>query len=191
MTESTIISALKSGDQAAYRKLIENYQVPLLKVCRGFLHDDGDAADIVQDTFIEVFLSVSNFRGEAKLSTWLYRIAVNKCLNLLRKRRLHSLVRFEMLPARKNNPHPEIIDEAPLPGNALENRERTSLVKKTIDLLPPNQRIAFVLHKYQDLAYKEIAEVMGISVASVESLLHRARVNLHKKLYTAYKKNLL
>jgi RNA polymerase sigma-70 factor (ECF subfamily) len=190
MTESAIIIALKSGDQSAYRKLIENYQVPLLKICRGFLHNDHDASDIVQDTFIEVFLSVSNFRGESKLSTWLYRIAVNKCLNLLRKRKLYNLVRFDKLTPN-NNPQHEIFDEAPLPGHALENRERTRLVKKTVDLLPANQRIAFILHKYQDLAYKEIAEVMGISVASVESLLHRARLNLHKKLYTAYKKNLL
>ena len=191
MTESELIIALKSGDQAAFRQLIENNQVSLLKVCRGFLHNESDAADIVQETFIEVFQSVSNFREEAKLSTWLYRIAVNKCLNLIRKRKFNNLVRLDMLFAAKNNPLQEIIDENPLPGNSLENRERNRYIKKTVDQLPPNQRIAFILNKYQDLAYKEIAAVMGISVASVESLLHRAKLNVQRKLYTAYKKNIL
>jgi len=191
MTESELIIALKSGDQTAYRQLIENYQVPLIKVCRGFLHNEPDAADIVQDTFIEVFQSVSNFREEAKLSTWLYRIAVNKSLNLLRKRKINNLVRLDMLFAAKINPLHEIIDENPLPGNSLENRERTKYIKKTVDLLPPNQRIAFILNKYQDLAYKEIAEVMDISIASVESLLHRAKMNVQRKLFSAYKKNIL
>jgi RNA polymerase sigma-70 factor (ECF subfamily) len=85
----------------------------------------------------------------------------------------------------------EIIDENPLPGNSLEFRERTKYIKRTVDLLPPNQRIAFILNKYQDLAYKEIAEVMDISIASVESLLHRAKMNVQKKLFSAYKKNIL
>jgi RNA polymerase sigma-70 factor (ECF subfamily) len=91
MTESELIIALKSGDQVAYRQLIENYQVPLIKVCRGFLHNESDAADIVQDTFIEVFQSVSKFREEARLSTWLYRIAVNKCL-IHSKRKINNLL---------------------------------------------------------------------------------------------------
>ena len=191
MTESELIISLKSGDQAAFKQLIEIYQGTLLKVCRGFLHDASDAADTVQETFIEVYQSVSNFREEAKLSTWIYRIAVNKCLNLIRKRKFNNFVRLDMFFVSKSNPLPEIIDENPLPGNSLENQERTGHIKKTIDQLPPNQRIAFILNKYQNLAYKEIAEVMGISVASVESLLHRAKVNVHRKLFSAYKKNIL
>ncbi len=92
MHEQDLITGLIKGDQQIFRKLIEQYGVSLTRLCRGFLHNDEDARDIVQDTFIEVYESIANFRADSKFSTWIYRIAVNKSLNLLRKNRLQQIV---------------------------------------------------------------------------------------------------
>jgi RNA polymerase sigma-70 factor (ECF subfamily) len=194
MQDSELIHGLKNGHPEAFRKLIELHQVPLIRLCKGFLVREEDARDIVQETFIEVFESISRFREDARLSTWIYRIAVNKSINLKHKNKFRQF--FLSLDAFSGGrKHDDLI---PLPDNtleqpgfALENREKALQIRRAMDTLPDNQRIAFILNKFQDLSYKEIAEVMDISLASVESLIHRAKINLQQKLFALYKKNLL
>ena len=177
-----------------FRQLIEQFQVPLVRLSKGFLHNEEDARDVVQETFIEVFESIERFRADASLFTWIYRIAVNKSLNLVRKRKISGWM-MNMDSHSTDNSHTrdtEIMDKgSKMPGNRLEEKERSGIIRKAIDSLPVNQRIAFVLHNYHDLSYKEIAVVMEISLPSVESLIHRAKEGLQKRLYKMYKKNLL
>jgi RNA polymerase sigma-70 factor, ECF subfamily len=193
MQDADIVRGLRNGDQELFSKLLELYQVSLVKLCKGFLHNEEDARDVVQDTFIEVFESIHQFREDARLSTWLYRIAVNKSLNFLRKNRFnHWIVSLDFLSDRHRDEQEQLINVhgTEQSDTLLEQKERTRQIRQAVDSLPENQRIAFILNKYQDLNYKEIADVMEVSLSAVESLLHRAKLNLRKKLFLLYKKKL-
>lgn len=193
MSEAGIIQKLQEGDEKAFKQLVKKYQHLVVNTCFGLVHNTQDAEDIAQDVFIEVFHSINKFRADSKLSTWVYRIAVNRSLNFIRdnKRRKFAQSFEEILSPGKEKSVSFITEKPAAPDTEFENSERAAILHKSIDGLPENQRIAFTLNKYEDLSYKEIAEVMETSVSSVESLIHRAKKNLQKKLYTCYKKKCL
>jgi RNA polymerase sigma factor (sigma-70 family) len=194
MHDEELLNGLKKGDQLSFKKLVEEFQTPLLRLCSGFFHNHEDARDIVQETFIEVFESIGHFRADSKLSTWLYRIAVNKSLNLIRKRKVTRLMlsldsfMHKDSAAEKQSSLTHKSDEADFNFEQTEKRKR---IRKAVDALPENQRIAFILNKYQGLSYSEVSEIMAISISSTESLLHRAKLRLQKILVKSYKNNLL
>ena len=161
-----------------------------MNTCFGMVHNTEDAEDIAQEVFIEVFRSIHKFRADAKISTWLYRIAVNRSLNFIRdnkKRRWFQS--FEDSVQSKTRELQNITSsKTDQPEFQLENKQRAILLHEAIDSLAQNQKVAFTLSKYEDLSYQEISAVMDLSVSSVESLLHRAKKNLQKKLYKCYKK---
>jgi len=182
MNEAEFVQKLIENDQDSFRLLVDKHHQHIFKVCLGFLHSKEDAEDITQEVFIEVFKSVKNFKQEAVLSTWLYRIAVNKSLNSLQKRKtkkvftdLQQTIGLRTVFSDFSNPHKK-----------LETKENASVLFKAITSLPENQRIAYTLAKYNDLSYNEIATIMNVSMSSVESLMHRAKKNLQKKLITYY-----
>jgi RNA polymerase sigma-70 factor (ECF subfamily) len=190
MNEAGIINKLKQGNESAFKELVENYRGMVVNTCFGLLHNREDAEDVAQDVFIEVFRSVENFRADSKISTWLYRIAVNRSLNFIRdnKKRKWFQSFDDVMESKKEILNELIYQSADDPGSELENSQRALLLHEAIDSLPENQRVAFTLNKYEDLAYKEISDVMNLSVSSVESLIHRAKKNLQKKLHHCYKK---
>jgi RNA polymerase sigma-70 factor, ECF subfamily len=190
MKETEIINKLRLGDEKAFKQIVESYQKLVVNTCFGLVHNLEDAEDIAQDVFIEVFRSVEKFRADSKLSTWLYRIAVNRSLNFIRDNKRRKWFRsFEDAAENKNTPWEKITnDSLENPEYEFENNQRAQVLHQTVDALPKNQRIAFTLNKYEDLSYKEISEIMNLSMSSVESLIHRAKKNLQKKLYTCYKK---
>lgn len=177
--DTNIIDRLKKGEEAAFRELIEAYGQLVLRTCMGILHDRQDADDVTQEVFIEVFRSIDRFRSDAKISTWLYRIALNKSLNYLRDNRQHKnslLIRDAVVVSSV-----PVSGESPL--ETLQEKERKKILEQALDSLPERQKTAFVLSKYEDLSYKQIGEVMKLSVSSVESLIFRAKKNLQKKLF--------
>ena len=188
MTETEIIQKLQQGNEQTFKLLVTSYQKLVVNTCFGMVHSTEDAEDIAQEVFIEVFRSVGNFRADAKISTWLYRIAVNRSLNFIRDNKRNKWFQsFEDVVMEKNSKlnsakHHET------PAAELENMQRANIIHEAIDSLPENQKTAFTLNKYEDLSYKEISEVMNLSVSSVESLIHRAKIGLQKKLYYCYKK---
>jgi len=190
MSEDEIIQKLQKGDEKAFRQLVDKYQQLVMNTCFGLVHNTEDAEDIAQDVFIEVFRSISNFRADSKISTWLYRITVNRSLNFIRDSKRSKMAQSldEIFSLQKGKSSNIMAEKAASPDTEFENSERADILYKVIDSLPKNQRVAFTLNKYEDLSYKEIAEVMETSVSSVESLIHRAKKNLQKKLYTCYKK---
>lgn len=141
------------------------------------LQNEADAEDAAQETFVAVYQNIKTFRGEAKLSTWIYRIAVMKALEALRKgSRRKERTAYEEEAAGV---------EAPAfhhPGVALQNKERAAVLFRALQTLPHNQRAAFTLHKTEGLSYAEIAEVLDVTIPSVESLIYRARQSLQKVL---------
>lgn len=189
MTEPELIDGLKRHDQQAFRTLVEKYRDQVYRTSYGLILNAEDAEDIAQDVFIEVFQSIDNFRGDARLSTWLYRITINKSLNLIRKnKRKEWLVPLESLFWHNKSETRTMPDSGPYTANVLlEETERNRILDKAISDLPDNQRIAFTLHKIEELPHKEIARIMENSVSSVESLIFRAKMNLQKKLSAYYK----
>ncbi len=190
MTEAEIIKKLKEGSEKAFRDLVSTYQKMVVNICYGIVHNIEDAEDVAQDVFIEVFRSASGFRGDSKISTWIYRIAVNRSLNFLRnhKRRRGFQSFDDIVETPKTVTGEADTESGGDPQSDMENSQRSVLIHAAIDALPKNQRIAFTLNKYEDLSYKEISEIMELSLSSVESLIHRAKKNLQKKLYNCYKK---
>jgi len=181
--DTNITDRLLKGDENAFRELVEQYQQMVFRTCMGVLHDPADADDVTQEVFIEVLRSIRKFRADAKISTWLYRIALNKSLNYIRDNKKHRAVSLS------GNPQHEGFtgDDFEGPAEILQNKEKREILEQAIESLPDKQKKAFVLSKYDDLSYKEISEVMKLSVSSVESLLFRAKQNLQKKLLDCYR----
>lgn len=187
-TDINIVKEIQNGSQQAFIKLIDDFQKTVLTTCMGFVHNISDAQDITQDVFIEVFESISKFRGDAKLSTWIYRIAVNKSLNFIRNNKKRKFFKSIDILFDGNTQKIDVIDTSSEPHEQMEQNEIAIVLNKAIDSLPKKQQIAFVMHKYDDLSYKQIAEVMEVSLASVESLIFRAKANLQKRLIKFYNK---
>jgi RNA polymerase sigma-70 factor, ECF subfamily len=192
MTDSELITALIDRNEEAFRILVSNYQDMVMKACYHLLQDTQDAEDIAQDVFVEAFLSISGFRGESKLSTWLYRIAINKSKNLLRKNKWQSLVqRLERFIPGEKHPYSDIEDTSATHAMLdMERSQEQQILWQAINNLPENQRLAFSLNKYEELSYQEIAEILQTTLSSVESLIHRAKINLQKKLVYHFEKSL-
>jgi RNA polymerase sigma factor (sigma-70 family) len=191
LTESSFIAQLKSGDEQAFQQLIQEYQQKVLNTCYGFINSKEEAEDLTQDVFIEVFRSVRQFNGDSKLSTWLYRIAVTKSLEELRRRKRKKRAAYfknltgldvaqEIVAAKDRNAQ-----------DLLEDEQRIHILQNAVDKLPENQRIAFTLHKYEQLSYKEVSDIMGVTLSAMESLMHRAKANLKKDLFDYYEKNII
>lgn len=189
MNEQALVEAIKNKDQNAYRSLIDQYQGMILNTCYGFVQDEDDAKDLTQEVFIEVINSINKFRGDAKLSTWLYRMAVNKSLNHIKKYKRKSL--FSTIDNLLKSDSGELSASGSFNADAsIVNEEQSKRLYQAIDSLTKNQRIAFTLHNIEGVSYVEIAEIMSVSVYSVESLIYRARSGLQKKLIDFYKKNI-
>jgi RNA polymerase sigma-70 factor (ECF subfamily) len=182
LTEFELIQGLREGNEAAFRELVQTHQDRVYNTALGIVQNAEDAEDVAQEVFIQVYRAIHNFKGESKLSTWLYRIATTRALDLLRSRK--SKKRFGMLTrlfGEEGEPNVEVPDFHH-PGVALDQKEKAARLFKAISQLPENQKTAFTLHKMEDLSYQEVADVMKTSVAAVESLMHRAKQNLRKLL---------
>ena len=187
MDDNLLVEKLKAGDEKAFREVVQQYQNMVINTCYGFVHHYEESEDIAQDVFIQVYKSIGSFRSDAKLSTWIYRIAVNKSLNHLRKSKKPSLMeRVESILF--DQPIENIAEGSKnQPQAILENKERAEQLHNALNKLPEHQKTAFTLSKYQGLPNKEIAEIMDTSVSAVEALLNRAKKNLQKFLLDYYK----
>jgi len=191
LTETEFIEQLKSQSRASYSKLLDDFQHKVYATCLSFVPNKEDAEDLAQDVFVEVFKSITKFKGESKLSTWIYRITTNKCLEFIRKKNtkkrfafMQSLTRRDFEIDRTN-----YFTEMNHPGIILENKEKSETLFLAINGLPEAQRLVFTLHKIDGKSYQEISEITKKSLSSVESLMFRAKKNLQKTLENFYKKN--
>ena len=199
MTEEQLINGLRMLNSAnkrqgeiVFKYIVESYQAIIYNTCIGIVGDSDDAKDIAQDVFIQLYKSSDKFRGDSKISTWLYRIAINKSLNYLRDNKKHkkpmSIQRFY---AGDEEREVHIKDNSSSsPEDIAEHSEHKIALRSALNMLPENQKTAFVLKNYDDISYKKIAEIMEISLSSVESLIHRAKKNLQKSLDYYYRNNM-
>ena len=186
MNEQELIHELRLGNEAAFRWLVNHYRNRVYNTVLNILQQEAEAEDAAQETFIQVFESVIKFKEESSLSTWIYRIAVRKALDKLRKRKLISRVQLILpwwMPEEKKRDNNCFIH----PGILAENKEKAAILFDAIRKLPDNQKVAFTLIKVQGMGYEEAAEIMEQSIKAIESLVSRAKANLQKNLAGYYK----
>ena len=187
--DNELIVQINDGDANAFRKLVEKHQDRVINTCLGFVKNNEDAEDVAQEVFIEVHQSIAGFRKDAKLSTWIYRIAANKSLDHIRKKKRKK--RFAQIVFLDDSSDDNEVFEVPAlddPQKELEDSERKRILDYAVNKLPKNQKIAITLSKFQKYSNKEIADVLDTSVSAVEALIHRAKANLHKQLQNYFEK---
>ncbi|MFM2191399.1 MAG: hypothetical protein RLZZ118_356 [Bacteroidota bacterium] len=181
MLESELIAGLQIKSRDAFDFLMKQYSLQVINTCYKFILNKEDAEDIAQDVFVEVYLSIHSFRGDAKLSTWIYRIAVTKCLDEIKKRnRKKHIITF----AKKIHLS-EVANwliGADNPEHNLHAKDKRNEIFVLLNTLPDNQRVAYTLRKIEGYSNIEIAEIMNISISSVESLNFRAKQKISSPL---------
>jgi RNA polymerase sigma-70 factor (ECF subfamily) len=177
LQEKELIQNLRNNNQEAFKTLVEKYKNQVFNTSFGFLHNREDAEDIAQEVFIEVYRSIGAFNEKSKLSTWIYRIAMNKSTDALRykarKKRFGNMIDIFQPESAFSN-----FSDYKDPQVSMENKEKGEVLMRALDKLKAKQRQALILSKLEGLQNKEIAEIMQISLASVEALQFRAKKNL-------------
>ena len=168
------LARVAAGDTGAFTGLVETHQERLHRLCERLLHDPEEARDAAQEVFLKAFRKAGEVRPLGQVYTWLYRIAVNLCLNKLRRRKLVRFLRFETDLEEPDTPAFDPPDARPDPISALEARRRWQSTRKALAKLPDNQRAVLILVRFEGLSYRQAAEVLGITEGAVESRLFRA-----------------
>lgn len=153
----------------------------------GIVQNEEDADDVAQEVFIKIFKTLKDFRGEANLSTWIYRITVTTALDLEKEKKRQK--RGGLLKRVFGGGEEETVPDFHHPGVAMDKKEDAAVLFKAIRKLPESQRTAFILHKMEGLTNNRVAEIMGISLLAAESLQVRAKNNLRKYLQDYYTKH--
>jgi len=180
-TDILVSNDIIKESQLPFTEIVDLYQVKVRGICMGFLKNREEAEDISQEVFTEIFRSLKNFKGECALSTWIYRIAVSKSIDDIRKKSRKK--RFALF---NRNIEPDETKYQNGTEYDAERNERINALYKTMAMLPENQRIALTLNKIEGFSYKEISKIMKTTPKAVESLISRGKGNMQKKLEIYY-----
>jgi RNA polymerase sigma-70 factor (ECF subfamily) len=188
-----LFERLRAGDAGALEPLMERFAGRVYRVANGICGSSPDAEEVVQDVFLTLFRKAGSFEGRAALGTWLYRIAVNTALNKRRGKRNEVEQPLEdLLPTFKDDGHRQghrsflLADWSQMPDEMLLSREGREVVRAAVDRLPQHYRAILLLRDVEELSSEEVSEILGESVASVKSRLHRARMALREQLTHTY-----
>ena len=189
MDDKLLIDKLLEQNDHAFSILIEKYQKLVYATVFRLVRNQADAEDIFQEVFIEVYRSVSYLRNENDLSGWLFRISYNKSISFLRKKN-PAKATGQLAPGEMTvlMAYTRLVDKE-TPACKLEQREANQILFTAIDRLPEMQKKVLLMHKFEDYSHKEICEKLDISIASVESLIYRAKTSLRKSLHVYYIKH--
>lgn len=184
MDEAVYIRLLQQQDEGAFRQLVDTWQDRIYNTALGIVQQEADADDITQEVLVKAWRALPKFRGDAKLSTWLYRITVRQSLSSLRQRQRRN--GWQWLTDFFTGERPEVAIDFVHPGVALERKQEAAVLFKAISRLPEQQRLAYTLMRIEGLPMQEIGEILELQVGAVESLLQRAKQNLKKQLLDHY-----
>jgi RNA polymerase sigma-70 factor (ECF subfamily) len=157
------------GDMSAFETLMSRHERQVYGLCLRFVRNRDDALDLTQEIFIKAFENLNSFRGQARFRTWIYRVAVNHCINHVRKNSKHFVEVEESTLAVDPSAHRRLLEE-----------ERREIVRTLVESLPPKQKAILQLRMNQNLSYEEIAEILGRSVSTVKSSIFFALGKLRK-----------
>jgi RNA polymerase sigma-70 factor (ECF subfamily) len=180
--DAVFVNAAKDGDSTAFKKLIDKYYSRIFHLAQNMTRNREDAEDIVQDSFLKVFLHLDSFHGDSRFYTWLVRIAVNEGRMKLRQRRRDQFSIDEQLESNGDLIHKEIEDWGLDPEQRYANQELQRILIQAISQLELGLRIVFQLREVEQLSCEETAQVLGISISAVKSRLWRARLKLRQML---------
>ena len=181
--DKQLVEAAQKGDVQAFRELVSRHQRRAYAVALGMVHDGDDARDICQEAFLKVHKNLSTFEGEAQFFTWLYRIVMNLCIDLLRKKRGQQ-VEFDDAQA---NDEPDAAGIAPVrtgfdPARALADKELRAQIMRAMSQLTPTHRAVLVMREVDGLSYQEMADTMKCSIGTIMSRLFHARKKMQAML---------
>ncbi len=181
--KADIIARCKKGDRDAFNTLISEYQSKVINIAYGVIGDREDALDAAQEAFVKIYKNISSFRGGSSLDTWIYRVTVNVCTDMLRKR--GRIVQAVSMDARTEDDEPknEIASAAPSPDEIAESNDTARLVRAAINTLSPEYREVITLFDIEGFSYSEICDILHLPPGTVKSRLSRARAALKKVLY--------
>lgn len=180
--EKALVQQAKAGDRDAFAALVSAYESKIYNLALRYLGNREDAMDASQEVFLRVFRFLPGFQEESGFSTWIYRIGVNVCKDMLTKRTRRNEQSIEIADEEEESRTVEIADSRYDPEQLVEGRELRTILAEAIGELPEQQREMILLRDIQGLSYEEIAKVLSIESGTVKSRLSRARENLRKKL---------
>lgn len=190
-SEEFSLDALRAGDRAEFARLVETYHELIYRLAIKMLNNPQDAEDVLQETFIKAYRHLKGFDGRSSLSTWLYRIATNEALMLLRRKKPVQVSVDETIETEEGEVEPlQIVDWCCIPEDELMSSEARIHLDRAIDNLPPNLRVVFILRDIQGLSTRETGEVLNLSETAVKTRLSRARLRLREELSSYYSERL-
>jgi RNA polymerase sigma-70 factor, ECF subfamily len=186
--EPLSLQALQAGDKAEFARLVDLYSNQIYRLAIKILGDPHDAEDVLQETFIKAYRSLPSFEGRSSISTWLYRIAANEALMLVRRRKpeINMLSSDGDSDEDEVSPPAQIVDWCCLPENELLSSEAKIFLDQAVEKLSTNLRMVFILRDIQGLSIRETADVLKISEMAVKTRLLRARLQLREELSAYY-----
>jgi RNA polymerase sigma-70 factor (ECF subfamily) len=184
-----LVDSLREGSQRAYEELLIRFQQPVYALALRLLDDQGEACDVVQEVFLKVFRNVGSFRGQSTLKTWIYRITVNEAHNARRWffRHRRAEVELDKNPDESRNWKEIIPDHSRSPFDEAFDSEQHIMIEAALKRINPIFREAVALRDISDLAYEEIAEILGVSLGTVKSRILRGREALREELVGSLK----
>jgi RNA polymerase sigma-70 factor (ECF subfamily) len=183
-SDAEVMLRVKAGDQAAFDFLVQKYRRPLVSFMYRMARNTAAAEDLAQEVFLRVYRSRQTYEASAKFTTWLYRIATNLAVNHARdtrKERPEVTVSLDE-PDEETGTTMDVADSTISAEEAMVRRERMLAIRSRIEALPERQRLAVIMHKYQQMDYKQIADVLKLSESATKSLLFRAYQTLREQL---------
>lgn len=181
MQDHELIENIAAGDELAFQQMFDRYKKLVINVCYRLVGNKDEAEDLTQDVFLKIFKSARHFKHRSKVSTWIYRIAINLSLNHLRRKKYQQWFSLNDTSSSKEPVFIEIVS-SDCPESAFNAQEQEKIVQKAINELPPDQRVAVMLQRYDGLSCQEIAAIAECSIGAVQARLHRAKKNLYQKL---------
>lgn len=183
--DNVLMKRIGSGEIASFKPLVEKYQRMVMATIYRYTGSSQDVEDLAQEIFFKVFKAAKRYTPRAKFSTWLYKVVANHCINYRRSQKRDAMVTSldHSFSGEADEPSLQIAGpKENQPENRVQKKAVEVALKRAIGELPDRQRMAIVLYRFEGLSYKEIADVLGCSLSSVESLLFRAMTNLKEKL---------
>ena len=175
--EEEWITAARKGDKAAFGRLVEAYQTPIYNLTYRMLHNGSEAEEATQEAFIRAYRHLDSYDPGRPFSSWLFSIASHYCIDRLRRRRI------DWLPLKEEIAEPvRLATASPNPEAVATDRDREAWIQELMNVLSPTDRAALTLHYWYDCSYKEIAEVLDLTVSAVKSRLYRARRALAEQM---------
>jgi RNA polymerase sigma-70 factor, ECF subfamily len=184
LTDADVMLRVKTGDDAAFDYLVQKYRRPIINFMYRMAHNAAAAEDLAQEVFLRVYRSRANYEPSAKFTTWLYRIATNLGVNYARDTRHERPENVMNLdePDTETGHTPDLADKTPNVEEEILRRERLAAIRQKVEALPERQKMAVLMHKYQQMDYRQIAEVLKLSESATKSLLFRAYETLRTEL---------